>query len=475
MAESDHDKPPRSLLWAGVEVIALAAVSFAVLAALARSLDPETFGRAATALALVQIACSVVEALFLDAIVQRRDLSAPQRAATHSLSTLVALGLALGLAAWAVTRPGLLRADAVAGLALLMAPSIVLTGATAVPLAMLRRRLAMREVALLCATARIASGTAAIGLLAGGAGVWGLVAHQNLSALLLLLALQARGHAVLSGWGAPAPARALLRFALVNSLYGLLSSNRARLFQLMSALVMPARVVGELALALRLVEMLAAVVVTGMARTALVRLSDWVYSGRDSAAEFLALTRRFAALATPTFVLVAALAAPLVQLVGGRSWLDAAGLVAAFALAQALRSPIHLTGTLFAAHGRPQLNVLLVTIDLLTLAALAVLLRDPMAWVWRLVLMLPLTVWLLQREAAVAALALLRSVGEPFAAALGMGLLLAAALHGVPALAAWPPLAVLAAASAAGAVLYAAMLTLTWRGLWQDMRALARL
>lgn len=472
MAERKPDEPPRSLLWVGLEALTLAAVSFLVLAALARSLDPETFGRAATALALVQIACSVVEALFHDALVQRRELDAPQRAAAHTLSMLVALAAGGLIAAWAWALPGAPSVTEVAGLALLMLPSVVLSGAIAVPLAMLRRHLAMREVALLLATARLLSGAVAIALLAGGAGVWGLVAHQNLSVLVLLLALELRGHGALRGWGRPGPARALLRFALASSLYGILSSNRARLFQLMSALVMPARVVGELALALRLVEMLAAVIVTGVARAALVRLSNWAHAGREVADEFLALTRRFAALATPAFVLVAALAAPLVQLVGERAWLDAVPLVAAFALAQALRGPVHLGATLFAALGRPQLNVLVVGFELVALALLTLLWRDPMAWVWRLALMLPLVIWLLHRVAGVAPAALLRAVGPSLAGAAAMGLLVGALTGALPP---WPPLALLTLGAAAGAALYAALLSLAWRGLWQDLRALAQL
>lgn len=464
---ADDAPATRSLWWVGLEAVTLSAVSFVVLAALARSLEPAAFGRAATALALVQIGCSIVEALFMDALSQRRDLDDPQRRAAHTLSSALALVATLGLVLW-----GLLAAGEVAYLVALMAPSIACTGLTAVPLAMLRRRLALREAALLVGVARLAAGAVAIALLAGGAGVWGLVAQQNLSALILLVALQARGHAVCGGWGPAAPARALLRFALVNSLHGVLTSNRARLFQLMSALVMPARVVGELALALRLVEMLAAVVVTGVARAALVRFAEAAHAGRRIGPEFLTLTRRFAALTLPVFALVAALGAPLVQLVGDRSWLDAAGLVTAFAIAQALRSPVHLSATLFAAQGRPHLNVLLVMVELASLAALTLWWRDPLAWVGRLAFALPLTLWLLQRSADVAATALLRAVGLSGLAALAAGLAVHAAL---PAFAGWPALAVLAIGGAMGALVYAALLALTWRGLWQDMRALGRL
>jgi O-antigen/teichoic acid export membrane protein len=467
---ADPDPAPRSLLWVGLEAVSLSAVSFIVLAALARSLDPETFGRAATALSLVQIACSIVEALFCDAIVQRRDLTPAQQAAAHTLSSVVAVLAAAGLAVWGL---GATNGADIAALTAWMAPSIVFTGLSAVPLALLRRSLALREVALLYSVARLLSGLVAVALLAGGAGVWGLVAHQNLSALVLVLGLQWRGHAVLRGFGRAGAARSMLRFALVHSLHGLLNSNRARLFQLMSALVMPPRVVGQLALALRLVEMLAAVVVTGVARAALVRLAELAHAGRDTAGEFLALTRRFSALATPVFVLLAALALPVVQLVGDRAWADAAGLVSAFALAQALRSPVHLSATLFAAHGRPQLNVLIVTVELLSLAALVALLRDPMAWVWRVAVVVPLSLWWLQRI-GVRTLPLLQAVREPWVAALGMWLLVSVLLRALQD-EALPLLAALAIAATAGAAVYAALLALTWRGLWHDMRALARL
>lgn len=464
--------PPRSLLWVGLEALTLAAVSFLVLAALARNLDPETFGRAATALALVQIACSLVEALFHDALVQRQALEPAQRAAAHTLSALLAFAAASAVLIWGIARSGTLAVDDVAGMAALMAPSILLSGLTAVPLAMLRRRLAMRETALLLAAARLMSGAVAILLLAGGAGIWGLIAHQNLSAVVLLVAIEWRGHSALRGFGPPAPARALWRFAAANSVHGVLTGNRARLFQLLSALVMPARVVGELALALRLVEMLAAMVVTGVARAALVHLSARAHAGQAMADEFIALTRRFAALATPAFVLVAALAVPLVQVVGDRAWLDAAGLVAAFAMAQALRCPVHLSSTLFAAHGRPQLNLLVIGVELLTLTVLTLLLRDPLAWVWRLAITLPLVLWLQQRLFGMSPGAVLRAVAETAIAATVMGLLVGSL---ATALAGWPPLLLLVAGTAAGAVLYAALLSLTWRGLWQDLRALAQL
>lgn len=463
--------PSRSLLWVGLEALSLSAVSFAVLAALAHTLAPAEFGRAALALVVVQIAASVVEALFHDAIVQRDGLTPRELGAAHACSALLGLALSLlvALLAWPALGLG------VAGLwAAAMAPSIALAALTAVPLAHLRRRLALREVAMVATLARFASGAAALLLLAGGAGAWALVAQQNLSAVLLLALLAWRGHGLWRAWATPRAARPLWRFALWQSACGLLTGNRSRLFQLMCAPVVPPAVLGQLSLALRLVEMLAAMVVTGVARVALVKLSLLAHAQGATAPVFLALTRQFSAVATPVFAGLAALALPLVVTVGDVHWREAAPLVAWFAIAQALRSPAHLAPSLFAAHDRPQLNLVIVAVEVVALALLVALLHDPLAWVWRLAVVLPLSFFCAQQVAQVRPRALLDAVGPSFVAALAMGLAMQAALLPLRQ-AGLPAAAQLVLPAVLGGLIYAVVLSLAWRGAWGEMRALARL
>jgi O-antigen/teichoic acid export membrane protein len=447
-----------------------------VLMAMARSLPPAAFGQVAIALSLVQMCTSIVEGLFIDSLAQRRQISPQELSGAHTVSVLLGLAMASALAGWGLWQRQAhrlpLQPQAPAMLALLMAPSVLLSSITAVPLATLRRQLALREVALLAGTARIGAGMVAVALLAAGAGAWGVVAHQNLSALALLAALVWRGHG-LPPRGPIAPARELLGFATVNSLHGLLAGNRTRLFQLMCSMVMPARVIGQLALAMRLVEMLAAMVITGVARVALVRLSSLAHEGRNTALEYLELTRRFSVLATPVFVLVAALAAPLVVLLGNEGWQDASRLMAWFALAQALRAPEYLASALFSAHGIPRLNVFIVLVEMAGLALLLALLRDPMAWVWRLTIVLPLSFWCMRQVAGVATLPLLKSVQATFWSALGMWLLVRGLLQLVPSHA-LPILITMTAMAIAGAAAYGALLTLAWPGVWREVRILVR-
>lgn len=450
------------MLWSALEALSLATLSFVMLAMLARALDATAFGQAAIALGMVQIACSLAESFFHDAVVQRGDLRAGDVDAAHTCSVLIGLVLAggIGVYAWIA---GLLGHDrTIAELAAWMAPSIVLTGCSAMSIASMRRRLAMRELAIASAGSRFVAGATGVAMLAAGHGVWALVLQQNLAALLLFVLLRVVR--------APLPrltqrlggARRLAAFATVNSIYGLVNTNMSRIFQLLCGLVLPVGVVGQVSLALRLVDMLVSVMVTGVARVTMPRLAAALHAGQGVAEGFLAATRKFSIVTMPVLVLMAALAHPIVQLVGRDGWHEAAVFVTWFALAQALRSPTFLSTTLFSSIGRPQLNLAISLVELATLALLTWLLRDPLVWVARLALVLPLVVWLMGRRAGVSLPALLRAVREPFAAALVAGALVASALP-------WtgrqqlPPLVLLPAAGLAGVVIYAALASLLLR------------
>jgi len=460
-------RPPRGartgrpMLWSAIESLSLALVSFAMLAMLARYLDASTFGKAAIALGIVQIACSLAESFFHDAVVQRGDLRDGDIDAAHTASVLIALVLAAGIALNAVLAGprGLGQDTEIARLALWMAPSILLTGWCAMTIASMRRTLATRELALASAGSRFAAGLLGLLLLSRGFGVWALVVQQNLAALLLFVLLRSMR--------APAPrlttnlsgARRLASFAAVNSVYGLVNTNMSRIFQLLCGLVMPASVVGQVSLALRLVDMLVSVMVTGVARVTMPRLAAALHAGLGVSAGFLSATRNFCIVTMPVLVLMAALAHPLVQLVGHDGWGEAAVLVMWFALAQALRSPTFLSTTLFASLGKPHVNLAVSLIELATLALLTWTLHDPLAWIARLAVVLPLVVWLMQRQAGVGPWQLLRSVRESLFAALVMGAALAWALPSLG----WqrlPPILALLAAGLAGTLIYATLASL---------------
>jgi teichuronic acid exporter len=447
------------MLWSSLESLSMAAVSFAMLALLARYLDADTFGRAAVALGVVQIACSFVESFFHDAVVQRKGLQSADVDAAHTSGLLMALLLAGAIAAWG----WLARASAAPGapigvgeLALWMSPSIPLAAAAAMSVAQLRRQLSMRPLAIAMAGSRLVAALAAMVALVQGAGVWAMVLNQNLAALallVLLLAVRAPRARLTRRLGA---VRGLAGYAAWNSVSGLLNANLSRFFQVASALVLPAAMVGQLALALRVVEMLVSVLVTGVSRVTLSRLAAAAHGGRDTVAVFTATTRRLAFVMLPVLLLMAVLAEPLLLFIGRNGWGPAARLVAWFALAQALRCPIFLASTLFGALGRPRLNLLVSTAEWAALALLMAVLQNPLAWVARLLVVLPLVLWLLANRFGIGARQLLPALREPFGAALGMAMLLQAGLSLLGPLAA-APLPTLLAGALAGALVYAAL------------------
>jgi len=445
------------MLWSSLESLSLAAVSFAMLAMLARYLDADTFGHAAVALGVVQFACSFVESFFHDAVVQRKGLLAADIDAAHTSGLLMALLLAGGIAAWG----WLARAQAAPGapigvgeLSLWMSPSVLMAAAGAMPVAQLRRQLSMRPLALAMAGSRLVAALATMVALSQGAGVWAMVLNQNLAAVLLLvllLAVRAPAAHLTRRLGG---ARGLAGYAAWNSVSGLLNANLGRFFQVASGLVLPAATVGQLSLALRVVEMLVSVLVTGVSRVTLSRLSAAAHDGGNPAAVFTTTTRRLGFVMLPVLVLVAVLADPLLRFIGRDGWGPAAQLVAWFALAQALRCPIFLANTLFGALGRPRLNLLVSVTEWATLAVLMATLQDPLAWVARLLLALPLVLHLLKSRFGIGLRQLLVALREPLLAASGMALLLQAGLSMLGRAAATAPLATLLAGGVAGALFY---------------------
>jgi teichuronic acid exporter len=464
-------EPARPMLWSSLESLSLALVSFVMLAMLARYLDAATFGRAAIALGVVQIACSFVESFFHDAVVQRKGLQRNDVDAAHTSGVLLALVLccAIALYVWLDVALGAGLAFTPAGpgvaeLVLWMSPSLLLSAWSAMSIAQLRRGLAMRRLAIAMAGSRLLAGVAAIVALSQGAGVWALVINQNLAALALLgLLLAVR-----------APTGQLTRdlsgvarmggYAAWNSASGLINANMSRVFQVACGFVLPAAVVGQVSLALRIVDMLVSVLVTGVARVTLSRLAAAAHAGSEVVPVFIATSRRLCEVMVPLLLLMAVMAEPLVLFIGQGGWAQAGTLVMWFALAQALRSPTFLAGTLFLALGRPRLMLWVSLTELASLALLVVLMQTPLAWAARLLIVLPVVAWMLKNQFSIPLRALLRAVALPVLAAAVM----AAALHAsLPWLQAWPlpPLGVLLVGGSAGLLLYALLSALLKRTL----------
>jgi teichuronic acid exporter len=190
--------PPRNLgerlkvgaKWSGAELVLNLPVRLGTLAILARLLTPAEFGVFAAAVTVIEFARPLGTLSMDHALVQSKSLSAGSVAFASAFalgfSSIVAAIIALNADTAVVLYddpdvPGLL-----AGLAL----SVPLAAASGLLLAVLRRKLAFRELSILLLVSSVIAAVASVVVAVAGGGVWALVVGYYLDlALRALLAL----------------------------------------------------------------------------------------------------------------------------------------------------------------------------------------------------------------------------------------------------------------------------------------------
>ena len=162
--------------WSGAEVLLNLPLRLATLAILARLLTPTEFGVFAAAVTVIEFARPLGSLSIDHALVQSKSLSA----ATISFASLVAIGLSsivglvIGFNADAVR---LLYDDPeVPGLLTALALSVPLSAVSGLLLAVLRRKLAFRELSIAVLLSSAAAAVTSVAVAALGGGVWALVA-----------------------------------------------------------------------------------------------------------------------------------------------------------------------------------------------------------------------------------------------------------------------------------------------------------
>lgn len=150
-------------------------VIFIASIVLARLLGPADFGIISVVNGVLLLSFSVGTAGMGQAVVRARSLEKPDLDVAFTLST--GLSTLLMLAILAVARPtaDLVGIPAVAEVLPVLALRVVLAGAAAVPMGLLRRRMQFGRLAAIEIGVAMVYGVLGIGLAVGGFGVWSLV------------------------------------------------------------------------------------------------------------------------------------------------------------------------------------------------------------------------------------------------------------------------------------------------------------
>lgn len=347
---------------------------FVTVVILARLLTPADFGLVAVATTIVSFVYLIADLGFGTYLMQVDQLT-PRLASTafwYSAASGVALAAVMVLGA-----PLLEAFFGIAGVAAVIAavsPAVVCSALAAVPIALLRRSLRFRVLALQAAAAAVAAQIVAVALALSGFGVWALVAQVVVVQVAILAAAS-----MTARWR---PARlfgrgdffTMVRFGAKVVSINIVAAGRLAGENALISNVLGAGALGQVSIAQRLVQTSQEV-----AGAAIAPVSTVVFAQvRDDPPRLRRGYDRALSLAYlvigPALTAIFVTAPVLVPFLFGDQWAQAAGIAAALAAAAIFTLTATLDHGLFLGSGKPGRWLgYAVAIDALTLATTAVL------------------------------------------------------------------------------------------------------
>jgi PST family polysaccharide transporter len=452
----------RGVGWTAVQRWTVRATGFLTFVVLSRLLEPAEIGLAALAVAIATSFSVFVDLGTSDYLVRAPDVESRTTSTVFWMQLGLAVALGGPLALFAHPLADAIGTPALAPVLQALTLLLPIYAATAVPAALLHRRLSFAALALRDVLAAVAGAVAGVTLALLGAGVWALVTQSLIQAIVsligVLLAARWRPRATFSR----RTLSSVVRFGgpLLGVQVMQMVRDRADAF-LIGGLLGPAAL-GIWTVATRLLAIVAEVSTSVLDAVALPVFSRLL----GNAGKFREVHRTSVAYTTtllvPVLVVVAVTSPVLVPLLFGEQWAPSAPLAQILCLAYAIGGLGYLNRAVLVAHGRVGVELAL-TSSTAVLHVVAVSATAPMG--------LTAVAWAAVGEALVAVLAgvwaLRRAVGIPRPVSwvavrvLLAGLLGAAAGWAVTAAAGtglWPDL-VLPAVASVGCLAVALLLT----------------
>ncbi|MFW5473906.1 oligosaccharide flippase family protein [Knoellia sp. CPCC 206450] len=362
--------------WLAAQKWVVRASGFVTLLVLTRILSPREFGVVAAAMAVIPFVYLLADLGFSTYLLQARD--SDQRSLSTALWASVGAGVLLSAGLF-VAAPLLARAFAVPELtpvlrALVLA--VVPTVLAAVPLALLRRAMAFRTVALQGLGAALLAQAVAVAVAVLGGGVWALVAQVVVGQWVIAVLAWRR-----AGWRPSlvvslSKLRSMASFGLRVSTVDVVATARLAAEGWIVTVALGPAAFGLLTVAQRLVltaqELTAAsaVPVSTVVFARLRESPDWLRNAHRKA-----LNVGYAVVA-PLMCAIVVTAPALVPMLFGEKWADAAAPAQALAIAGILTLGAMVDHGLFYGLGRPGAWLAYaVVVDAVTVATTAVAVR----------------------------------------------------------------------------------------------------
>lgn len=473
-----RQKALHGLFWSAIEKWGGKFFALLVFLTLARLLEPEAFGLVALASVFVAFVQVFVDQGFADAIVQRPDLEESHLDTAFWVNIAMGLLMTLLCAAAAGLIAAGLREPALEPVVRVFSLAFIINAISGVQIALFRRKLAFKVLAVRTLIANVIGGVAGITMAFLGYGVWSLVGQQLLmsgtGAIILWTASTwrptfrfSRRHFVdLFSFGINVIGTNLLNFL-----------NR-RSDDLLIGYFLGTTALGYYTVAYRILLTLTDLI-TGISAQVTFPIFSKMRQDKERMLRAFYLTTQYASyISFPIFMGLAVTAPILIPVVFGPQWAPSIPVMQILAFIGLLHSVTFFNGSVLLAMGKPSWRLMLGILNTATnVAAFLVAVRWGIvavaaAYVIRGYVTAPLTPWVIRKLIGLSYTRYVRQFMVPFTGTLGMVAVLLAFHLAIGNTV--PPVALLIMEISLGAVIY--IIAIQWMApsMFQDARVMAQ-
>lgn len=370
------------VLWLAANRWAVRASGFVTLMVLTRRLSPSEFGVVAAAMAVIPMVYLLSDLGFSTYLLQADDVDQESLSTAFWTSVAAAVLLSAGLVASAPVLAAAFRSPDLAQVLRVLVLAAVPTVLAGVPLALLRRRLAFRSVALQSLVAALLGQVVAVVLALRGAGVWALVDQVIVTQAVVAVLAWRR-----AGWRpslrvSRSRLRRMVVFGVWVTGYDVMATARAVVESWIVSVALGSSALGLLNIAQRLVLVAQELVAASMVPVSTTVFAKVRESGDRLRSAYLRALSLVYAVVSPVMLVIVVTAPALVPLLFGPEWGASVGPTQALAVAGIITLGAMLDHGLFYGLGRPGTWLAYaVVVDLATVGTTAVAVRWGLAGV----------------------------------------------------------------------------------------------
>ncbi len=358
-----REKATKGIVWSVIQKWGREAVSFLTFIALSRLLAPEAFGLVALATAFTAFIEIFLDMGFGAAIVQRTDLEREHLDTAFWISTLTGLLFALvGLAAsgWIASfydEPDL------APVLMWLSISFIFVGLSSTQMAILRRRMAFKNLAARSMAATIVGGIVGVGMAIAGFGVWSLVGMNLARSLAGVIVLWQASEWRPRFYVSKKHYKELFTFGASVTGNNVLVVLVRHSDDLLIGYFLGPLILGYYTIGYRLLLVIIRLV-TGISNSvAFPTFSRLQHNPKRMRQAFYKVTQYTNLLTFPVFLGLAVLASELILALFGAKWEESIPVMQLLALTGMLQAVLFFNGSILRATGKPswQFGVMLIT------------------------------------------------------------------------------------------------------------------